>query len=155
MEINIGKNIVVIDDSDFASVKNLKMYVYSLGGGKQKVKYCVFNLNGKSVFLHRFLMNAKRGDIIDHINGNGLDNRKENLRFCTVSQNMFNRKKAFNSTSRYYGVSFDKHSKKWRSQIHTNGKSITFGRYDNEVDAAKAYDIRVKKYKGEFAKLTF
>ena len=81
-------------------------------------------------YLHRFVLKAKKGENVDHINGNKLDNRKENLRKCTRSQNFANRKKYTNNTSGYKGVS--KHGNKWQADIQINGKSKYLGIFELE-----------------------
>ena len=115
-------------------------------------------INGKwtIIKLHRLLMNAKEGQIIDHINRNTLDNRLCNLRFATRSQNSVNVNSHYNSSSNYLGVSIDKWSYKtnrFRSQIRYNNKVILLGCYLNEIEAAKAYNEAAIKYHGEFANL--
>jgi len=100
-------------------------------------------------------MNAPKGCLVDHINGDGLDNRRANLRLATPSQNNCN-KPGFNKSSKYKGVSrTDLKKKQWRAVIHYNNEMIHLGRFCNEVAAAKAYDKAAKKYHGEFAYLNF
>lgn len=89
---------------------------------------------------------------VDHINGNTLDNRKENLRIVTHSQNTKNRTKSKNKTSKFKGVNFCKRSKKWRVRIKVEYKSINLGYYTNEIEAAIAYNKAAKKYFGKYAK---
>lgn len=103
--------------------------------------------------LHRFLLNAKKGQIIDHINGNGLDNRRDNLRFCTHTQNMWNRKVHKNSSSGYRGV--HKNRNAWCARIAVNKIRIRLGSFERAVDAAKAYDKVAKLHYGVFARLNF
>lgn len=92
----------------------------------------------------------------DHINHNGLDNRKANLRPATRAQNSYNRKKyANNSYSKYKGVSFKKKGQKWSAQISINNKMKFLGYFHREKDAAKAYDAAARKLHGEFASLNF
>lgn len=87
----------------------------------------------------------------DHINGNGLDNRRENLRLATKSQNNANRRISKNNKSGYKGVSWHKASGKWVAGIKVNGKSINLGGYDTPEQAHKAYCDAAIKYFGEFA----
>ena len=106
--------------------------------------------------MHREIMNPPKGFLVDHKNLNSLDNTRTNLRLATRSQNMFNRKKIKTATSsRFIGVCFYKRTKKWCAYIRIGGKLIWLGSFDNEIDAAKAYDAAAKKYHGEFARLNF
>ena len=90
----------------------------------------------------------------DHCNGDGLDNRRDNLRPCGYRQNMRNRSKNRLGRERFKGVYRSK-SGMWRVYIGADGKNIWGGAYDDEVAAAMAYDTLAKKYHGEFARLNF
>ena len=105
--------------------------------------------------LHRLLMDPPKGMVIDHINHNGLDNRRENLRICTRAENSRNRGKQKNNTSGYKGVCWYKRDKKWRAQIKKDSKKIHIGYFDIIEDAARAYDAKAKELFGEFAHLNF
>jgi hypothetical protein len=108
----------------------------------------------KTESMHREIMKPALGLLVDHRNGDGLDNRRDNLRPATHSQNCYNRRKTRSKTSsRFIGVSF--HINRWRAYIRYKGKRIWLGRFANEIDAAKAYDAAAKKYYGEFARLNF
>jgi len=110
----------------------------------------------KLLNLHRVITNAPKGLIVDHKNGCSLDNRRDNLRLATASQNCQNvPKRKKNTSSRFIGVSFDKEHRKWRAAISYQGKKIWLGYFDNEIDAACAYDAAARKYYGEFARLNF
>ena len=110
----------------------------------------------KVVSLHREIMNHPQDFLVDHRNGDSLDNRKANLRLATHSQNSCNRRKTKSKTSsRFIGVCFDKSRGRWSAYIRFRGRRIGLGRFKNEIDAAKAYDAAAKKYHGEFAKLNF
>jgi len=109
----------------------------------------------KIVRLHRLIMNAPDGVLVDHRNGDSLDNRRDNLRPATRTQNAYNARKRKNTSSRFIGIHRDKRTGRWKAQIRAQGKDIWLGRFDSEIDAARAYDAAAKKYHGEFARLNF
>jgi hypothetical protein len=147
---------VILDPQDYYTFANFK---WSLGGNGKKF-YCVRGVKNeigeiKIVRLHRQIIEAPDGLLVDHRNGNGLDNRRTNLRIATQSQNMQNRQKRKNSTSRFIGVWFVKNKNLWESRITYQGKRLWLGRFKSEISAAHAYDSAAKKYHGEFARLNF
>lgn len=107
-------------------------------------------VNKKTITMHRLIMNPPRNMQVDHINGDRLDNRRENLRICTQSQNCTNRA-SVKSKSGYKGVS--KHWNKWRAVIKVNQKKIHLGLFDTKEEAALAYNKAAKVYFGDFARL--
>ncbi|MFH1371916.1 MAG: HNH endonuclease [Planctomycetota bacterium] len=110
----------------------------------------------KRVYLHRAIMRAPKRKLVDHRNGDGLDNRRANLRLATRSQNMMNRAKIKSKTSsKYIGVSFDKGCKRWRAAIRVNYKQRHLGSFKDEIEAAKVYDAAARKYHKDFARLNF
>jgi len=98
-------------------------------------------------------MKTSKGMDVDHIDHDGLNNQKSNLRNCTRSENAQNQRHY--ASSDYQGTSWHKRSRKFRSQIGVKGNRIHLGFFNSEIDAAKAYDKAALKYYGEYAKTNF
>ena len=142
----------LVDDDDYEKLNQYKWRLGRRSVVRHQVKEEYKSKKRKTILMHRMIMNPEEGYVVDHINHNIFDNRKENLRICTQQQNSFNRKKqksAFHS--KYKGVSFYKKTKKWMASIKLNNKNIYLGIYDEEENAAKAYKVAAKKYHGEYA----
>ena len=104
--------------------------------------------------MHRLIMDAPDGLQVDHINHNGLDNRRANLRCCTQSQNQWNRSKSKGDfTSKFKCVRRHKRDKKWYVEPTINGKKVWVGSFDSEQEAARAYNQWAIAHCGEFAQL--
>lgn len=103
------------------------------------------------VLMHRLIAGARSGQVVDHINGDTLDNRVANLRVCSQKQNTRNRKA--HAGRKYKGV-YERDGR-WLARIMVDGKAIDIGYYDSEITAAAAYDDSAKTYFGEFARLNF
>ena len=145
-----GEHIALVDDEDFEALNK-----FTWRAQKQKnIFYAIriFAVNGKKfrVRMHCAIMNRKG---IDHIDHDGLNNQKNNLRFCTNSENSMNRRKRVNCTSIYKGVYFSKAAGKWQAYIMINGKHIHLGLFASEADAAKAYNTKAVSLFREFANL--
>ena len=107
---------------------------------------------GSTIRMHREILGVLPGIMVDHINGNGLDNRKCNLRICTDSQNQGNMRSVFKGkTSDFKGVSWKVDRNAWVAQIQYQKKKIHLGYYGSELDAAYAYNRFARKYFGSFA----
>ena len=151
-EIPLTKGLVaLIDDEDYERVNQYKWYACK----NSNTYYVKHTINHHSKFLlHRFILGVKPNEQVDHINGNGLDNRICNLRITTQSQNLMNRKKFTRlCSSKYKGVCWCKQTHKWSAKIQVNGKRKHLGRFLNEDDAGKAYNEAAKKHYGEYARL--
>lgn len=108
---------------------------------------------GKHIKMHRMLLNAPDGSHVDHINGDGLDNRRENLRFVTPQLNQANSRKREALSSKFKGVAWHKDAGKWRAYICVNRKQVNLGLYEDELAAAQAYDAKARETWGEHAHL--
>jgi len=110
----------------------------------------------RHIFMHRLVMSPPDDMYVDHINGDGLDNRRANLRVVSRLHNCWNRRKqATPSSSRFKGVTKRKGSKKWKACIRFDKRLIDLGLFEDEVEAGRAYDEAARRYYGEFAQLNF
>jgi len=103
--------------------------------------------------MHRQIMQAPKGTDVDHVNHDTLKNVRSNLRVCTRSQHHANRKKGLGFTSRFKGVGWASKSSKWQARIKKDGKEANLGYFDDERDAARAYNRAAREHFGEFALL--
>lgn len=159
-EIELSRGYIsLIDDGDLELVSHFKWWIDL----SSNTPYAVTRIGGRTISLHRFLLNPKVSIQVDHIDGNGLNNQRSNLRICTRSQNIANSKLRKDNTTGYKGVSWFVGSKhpngvwkskpNWTARIGVNGKRITVGYFTTKEEAAKAYNEAALKYHGEFAKL--
>jgi hypothetical protein len=141
------------DDEDYDDVNKYKWFAQHIGEQWYASSAPKHNAH---ILLHRYLMKVTEFKIkVDHIDGNGLNCQRSNMRLCTQSQNMRNRGANKNNKSGFKGVSFDKRSSKWVAGIKLNRKRISIGFYAAPEEAARAYDEKAKELFGEFAHLNF
>ena len=151
IKLTQGK-VAIVDDEDFEYLNQWKWCANNKNGKFYVVRNITASKNKQnSIFMHRFIMKPNKGMVIDHLDGNPLNNQKKNLRICTHSENMRNRNLYVNNTSGFKGVYWHKTTKKWMSYIRINKKSLYLGIYTCPIDAAKAYNDAALKYHGEFA----
>ena len=162
MQVQIDHDMVFVDEADWEYLQYLRWRTIHGKRTRYIRLYCA------NVGMHRILLNPPRGHVVDHINGNGLDNRRINLRIATPQQNAWNHPKAKRQTlvsSRYKGVSFRPPQKAarrysnihrlWRAAITVNGKRHILGQFASELEAALVYDQAATEHFGEFARLNF
>lgn len=148
--IPLTKNMnALVDDDDYEWLSQRKWcsskgYAVRYDGQRRKM-----------LPMHREILNAPDGMDVDHINGDRLDNRRANLRVCPHRQNIRNQKPRVGGTSRYKGVYWCSTYRKWRVQIMSDKKRIHVGAFDDEEQAARAYDVAALEHHGEFARLNF
>lgn len=140
----------IVDADDYEWLSQYKWCAHKKGRG---YFYAERRNKHKTDSIHRLVINVPKNMQVDHINGDTLDNRKENLRICSRWQNSRNRKKQKKpSSSKYKGVIWDGESR-WRAKIVVNKRKINLGGYLTEEEAAIAYNVAAKKYHKKFAKL--
>jgi AP2 domain/HNH endonuclease len=154
--INLTRGqVALVDEKDYEWLSSFKWYAWFSPRTKGfYARRSIYPSTGAS--MHRVILDANPGQIVDHINRNTLDNRRANLRFATISQsNQNTRVLTTRNKSGFRGVSLVRATKKWRVVISLNGRNIDLGRFACIKDAALAYDTAARKLYGDFAQLNF
>ena len=158
IKLTQGK-FALVDDEDFERVSQYKWLAHK-NNLSDNIWYAARNITvsknkRKRIYLHRYIMNVSeiRTPYVDHVNHNGLDNRKENLRLCSMSQNQANRATAIDSLSGYKGVSYQKRDKIFVASIVCNKEYYYLGCFKAADEAALAYNKKAIELHGEFAYL--
>lgn len=153
-EINLTKGFkVLVDDDDYEYLQFYKWraHVIYYKGNRNKFKvYAQTRRNYQSISLHRLITKCPKGLLVDHIDGNTLNNQKSNLRICTYSQNLQNQ---VSCVKRYKGTDYKPKDKRFNATIRVNKKNISLGYYKAEETAAYAYNVAALYYFKEFANL--
>lgn len=158
-KIALNQNkFTIVDDEDFEHLNQWRWFATKRGNsfyaersqrvGKRKLG------KSKGFKIHRLIMGITDPLVLcDHIDGDGLNNQKSNLRLCNRSQNNCNRRSSKNSSSKFKGVSYHRITKMWQSSMTKDKKSIYIGLFRTEVEAAIAYNKKAIELHGEFANL--
>lgn len=150
-KIPLTKGRFTVVDDDVFAILNQYTWQCSFHGYATRLDY----ETQKHIKMHRQIMNPPSGMMVDHINGDKLDNRRSNLRVCTAAENSRNQRVHSNNTSGFKGVHWDGSHKKWRALIKFEGKKFYAGRFSDVIDAARAYDAKARELFGQFARLNF
>lgn len=141
----------LVDEEDFAELSQHQWQAHEVSEGYIVASRTVYASGHQTtIYLHRQILGAAKGQQVDHINRNTLDNRRENLRIATASLNQVNRP---HFRKGYRGVSPKR--ERWRAECGAGGKQHYLGTFDTEVEAAQAYDAFAREHHGAFAQLNF
>jgi hypothetical protein len=149
IQLTKGK-FAIVDYEDYIILSKFNWHCV---GGRYAARSVGGRDNKKMEYLHRVVAGAGDGDVVDHINGNPLDNRRSNLRVGTQQQNIYNQSVRKNNKSGYRGVAWQDDAKKWEVRIHKEGTKHYLGLFKCKHDAARVYNFWAHDLYGEYAKL--
>lgn len=151
-QISLSKGqVAIVDAIDYEELSAFKWHAHCTHGIWYAMRKAFVDGKRTTLLMHRVLMNVSGKKTVDHINGNGLDNRRANLRLATYTENNQNRGAYRNNKSGYKGVSPSRN--RWRARIKHDGKLVDLGTYTTPEDAAIAYNCGAIRFFGEFAVL--
>jgi len=158
-EIPLNHGLVaLVDDADFEWLSRWRWSI-NRGAGVRATRYAVRGERRGGhrllITMHRVIMGAEEGQLVDHVNGDGLDNRRSNLRFCDHAQNMRNRRISRHNKAGYKGVHIAPDERRWRAVIQVDGRQKSLGGFSTAFEAARAYDVAALRHHGPFARLNF
>ncbi len=137
-----------VDAADYEELSKYKWFATQVGNNV----YAARNEKGRTIYMHRHLMKPPKGMVVDHIDHNGLNNRRSNLRVCTPEENWVNRKPRGGS-SQFVGV--QRHKDKWQAGLTYRGEFFYLGLFEDEIEAARARDRKAVEIHGRLAQLNF
>ncbi len=151
--VPVKHGIAKFDYIDYISIKKEFSSFHSFSGKRGGAYLVGYKGNYSKQVIHRFIMKTQDNMVVDHINHDGLDNTRANLRNCTVSENNRNVRPRLVSSSQYRGVSYNPANKNWRARVYYNKKTYEVGSFENEYEAAIAYNEKAKELFGNYANL--
>jgi len=152
-EISLSRGqTAIVDDADFDRAASFASWTAKPIDRATRGFYAICTRGGTTIYLHRFIIGALAAQLVDHINGDGLDNRRANLRIATRAQNCANA--FYRNKTGYRGV-YANSTNRYRASIWIDGKRIELGNYRSPIAAALAYDAAARQAHGEFARLNF
>lgn len=156
-EIPLTKGrVALVDDEDYELISQFTWHYTTRGYAMRSQR--IGRIHKVGILMHRYIMSAPKDMHVDHINGDTLDNRRCNLRLASPSQNQHNKRKTklYNTSSRFKGVTWHKHNKKWQAAIGGKGRQTRYiGQFTTQEEAARAYDAAALHLFGEFAHINF
>lgn len=155
IEILLSQGLVALVDEEDAWATEFKWSADRDSRTVYAVRSVWDGARSRRVALHREILKAPPGAMVDHVNGNGLDCRRANLRLASRDQNNKNVRKRHSNTSGYKGVSWHAQDRLWRARIAVNKRNVSLGTYRTVEEAARAYDAAARRYHGEFARTNF
>lgn len=153
-----GDKFAIVDPADYENLSRFRWRADQSERVWYAARFKMIGGRARNILMHRLLLNAPPGVEVDHRNGNGLDNRRANIRLCTHVENSRNRHSLrLTKASRWKGVVpyASQIGTRWRARIHVSGKNLSLGSYGTEEEAARAYDTAAREHFGEFAALNY
>ncbi|OAJ75137.1 hypothetical protein AYJ08_05835 [Brevibacillus sp. SKDU10] len=141
--------VTIVDDEEFEPLSKYKWFATKCGNSY----YAARRLNGKTILMHRYIMNPENRLVVDHVDGDSLNNQKSNLRICSKAQNNRNQRIKTNNKSGYKGVYWREEKGKWQGSMRHNSKTVYLGLFTDQEEAARAYNQKAVELFGEFARL--
>lgn len=152
IELSNGQ-AALVDADDYERVKNFTWTISPIGNTRYLMNRKMVKGKSTCIFIHRMLLSAEPHQLVDHINGDGLDNRRCNLRIANKAQNSMNSKKRSDNTSGFRGVAFVPKANRYQAKLHFEGRRITSRFCKTAIEAAEAYKSLAIKHYGDFVRL--